>query len=107
MTDLTKIGGVLVLVILIVAISVPIVVELLSQTNEFTPDDACSDAGCSFNNPSGFCAINSSSEGEGVACPNDVRQTLPLNVLFSSVILIVIAIALFLLFRSVIEKIGK
>ncbi len=90
--------GIVIVAILLVAF-VPIV---LSGFNEFSQEDACFDADptCSFNNPSGFCAINSSSEGSGIACGTTPRESLPLGVLFTVVLGVILAIGAFGVIRK-------
>ena len=93
-TDLL-LGGIVAVVIVSVFVGI-----FLEGLNEFSEEDACSDASCAFNNPSGFCAINSSAEGSGITCPNDVRESLPLGVLFSVVLGLVFAVAVFIALRK-------
>ncbi len=78
---------------------------LLGGFNEFSEEDACTDASCSFNNPAGFCAINASSEGSGISCPNDVRESLPLGVLFTIVLGLVFAAGAFVAIRNMLKKV--
>ena len=92
-------------VIITAVIIIGFVTVFLDGINEFTPDDACSVAGCSFNNPSGFCAINSSAEGSGITCPNDVRESLPLTTLFTVALVILFAIGMFVAIRKTIKEV--
>ncbi len=58
--------------------------------------DACSDAGCAFDTSSNLCDINSSAEGDGIACPI-VPQSPPLSSLFGSSGVVIILLMVFLL----------
>lgn len=87
-------------IVIVAAIVVAFVPVVLSGFNEFGEEDACTDALCSFDNPAGFCAINSSAEGSGISCPNTVRQSLPLGTLFSVVLGVIFAIAIFIVIRK-------
>jgi len=102
--DFKNIGSILIGCVLVVTIIIAFTSLFLSGLNEFSEEDACSDASCSFGNPSGFCAINSSSEGSGISCPNDVRESLPLGTLFTVVLGVVFAVAMFLFIRKSIMK---
>ncbi len=103
---ISGLGDILIGAIIVIAIVIGFVGTVLAGFNEFSEEDACSDASCSFDNPAGFCAINSSSEGSGIACPNDVRQSLPLGILFSLVLGLVFAAAMFVVIRNAIMKQG-
>ena len=68
--------------------------------------DACSDAGCSFDTSTRVCEINSSSEGEGIACPNAVNSP-PLSSIFSGtgiVILLLMVTLLLIVINIVLPK---
>lgn len=99
-----NVGGILITVLIVVVLIVAFTSVILSSFNEFSEDDACSDAGCSFGNPAGFCAINSSSEGSGIGCPSDVRESLPLGILFTVVLGVIFAV---FAFRTIFKAIGN
>lgn len=98
--DFQNIGTVLIGCVLVVTLIIAFTSIFLTGLNEFSQEDACSDALCSFDNPAGFCAINSSSEGSGISCPNTVRASLPLGVLFTVVLGIIFAIGMFAVIRK-------
>ncbi len=60
--------------------------------------DACGDAGCAFDTSTRVCEINSSTEGEGIVCPNVVNSP-PLSGLFSGtgIVIILLMVGLILL----------
>ncbi len=90
--------------IIAIAIVVGFVSIFLSGLNEFSETDACEDEGCAFDNPAGFCAINSSSEGSGIACLTTPRESLPLGILFTVVLGIVFAAAVFVGLRKILRS---
>lgn len=94
-------------IIVSLAIIVALFIEFSSGLNEFTPADACTDVGCAFDNPVGFCAINSSSEGSGISCPVTVRESLPLQSLIIVVLGLLFAVGIFTFLKGNLSKIGK
>jgi len=100
-----NIGTGILTVIIVASILVAFVTIFLDGLNEFTPADACSDALCAFDNPAGFCAINSSAEGAGISCPNPVRESLPLQALFVTVLAIIFAVGIFLAIMKSVRKV--
>ncbi len=107
MVDKTNIGDFIIGAIITVVIISVFAGIFLSGLNEFSEEDACSDAGCAFGNPAGFCAINSSAEGSGIVCPDEVRESLPLGALFTVVLGLIFAVAMFLIIRKQIMGKGK
>lgn len=101
------VGGKLLGVVIIAFIVLAFVVVFLNGLGEFSDLNACEDASCSFDNPSGFCAINSSAEGTGISCPNPVSPTLPLQGLFATVLAIIFAVAIFVVIMKNLKNIGS
>lgn len=81
--------------------------EAQDAGNRFSDETKCGEAGCFFNSTSPVnCLINSSTEGQGISCPNDVA-IVPLASLFGSSGLIILLLVLFLfimVFKIVIPK---
>lgn len=91
-------------IIVVVSIISGVIGAVLSSFNELTPQDACEDEGCAFDNPAGFCAINSSTEGSGIACPTTPRSTSSLLAILVPVFSIIFAIGLFFGIKVMIKK---
>lgn len=91
-------GEILLGAVIFIAIAVGFVGTVLGGFNEFSEEDACTDADatCVFGNPAGFCAINGSAEGSGIPCGTTPRQSLPLGILFTTVLGILFAAGLFI-----------
>lgn len=106
MVDDKTVGGFILTFIIALAIVVAFVSIFLSGLNEFSESDACTDADptCAFDNPQGFCAINSSSEGSGIACGITPRESLPLGVLFAIALPVLFAAGVFIALRNFLRK---
>jgi len=99
-----KILLVVLAVIVVASVIAGVAGSFVSSINTFTPEVACTEEGCAFDNPAGFCAINSSSEGSGIACETTPRTTSGFLVLFIPVIFIVFAVGIFASLRFLIAK---
>ncbi len=108
--------GITVAVIIIISVVVllrlfaDLVPEAQTAGDEFSDSNKCGEAGCFFNSTeTPTCLINSSTEGQGVAC-NVAVQTVPLATLFGGqgIIILLLLASLFLgIIRIVMPKSRK
>lgn len=104
-SKITPIVGVIISVIVLFLIFSAVVPEAQTAGDRFV-SDACGEAGCSFDTSTRVCEINSSIEGEGIACPNVVDSP-PLAGLFSGsgiVILLLMVGLLLIVLKFVLPK---
>ncbi len=83
-------------VIILFSVATVLIPEAQLSGDSFSTN-SCTDAGCEFDFNNDICEINSSTEGEGIVCPNPV-QRIPLASIFDSNGVVIILIMLFLLF---------
>ncbi len=87
--------GIIITVVVLFLVFAAIVPEAQTGGDRFI-SDACEDASCSFDTSTRICEINSSSEGEGIVCPNAVNSP-PLSGLFSGTGVVIILLMVTLL----------
>ncbi len=92
---ITSVAIVVISIIVLFQIFSELVPEAQAGGDRFV-SDACGDAGCSFDTSTRICEINSSSEGEGIVCPNAVNSP-PLSTLFSGTGIVIILVMVGLL----------
>lgn len=91
---INSIIGIIITVIVLFLVFANIAPEAQTGGDRFI-SDACSDAGCAFDTTTRVCDINSSSEGEGIACDNPVDSP-PLASIFSGSGIVIILLMIFL-----------